>query len=579
MSGKLYRFKYDEFGNTREIAVYASGSSVHSCSFINKGTAFSTEERTKFNLEASLPPGIRNLGSQIETSKLKLQEKDDDIEKFIFIRSLFDRNVTLAHALIANDIDQYSKIIYTPTVGLAVQKFSSMFRQANGLHLYPGNIDRAEDILRRFANRDIRVAVVSDNQGILGLGDQGAGGIAVCLGKLMLYTQGAGIAPWHCLPVSLDVGTDNEKLLADDHYLGWRHRRLEGEEYLSFIGRFVRAFRNVFPSALCQWEDFTSTNAFSIHDAFVDEIISFNDDIQGTGCVAVAAMLSAMKIKKESLVDQVFLIQGAGVSGVGVAEQLKNSLVDLGMSEKEALRRIFMVDSKGLIIQGRSIALYKKKFAKSKNDLAWLQTINPIDIPAIIDKSKTTVLIGTTGQASFFSNDVIAALKKNTQKPVVLPLFHNMRTPEDVMCQDLQRWSKEGVLIGTGSFCDSLDKIENSSRVSQCNNAFVFPGVALGVLASGATEVLPEFFTAAAKAIADSVANEQLRQGLLMPSINDIREIGKSVAEAVAECAVGMEVSRPCVYSDFQHNNEIARINRLIDRMRWQPEYLPLVPM
>lgn len=579
MSGKLYSFKYDEFGNTREVVVYASGSSAQSCSFINKGTAFSIEERSKLNLEASLPPGIRDLRSQVETSKIKLQEKTDDIEKFIFIRSLFDRNVTLAHALIAHDIEQYSKIIYTPTVGLAVQKYSSMFRQANGLHLYPGNIDRAEDILRRFAHRDIRVAVVSDNQGILGLGDQGAGGIAVCLGKLMLYTQGAGIAPWHCLPVSLDVGTDNEKLLGDKHYLGWQHHRLEGEEYLSFIGRFVRAFRNVFPSALCQWEDFSSPNAFSIHDAFVDEIISFNDDIQGTGCIAVAAMLSAMKIKHESLTDQVFLVQGAGVSGVGVAEQLVNSLQELGLSEKEALKRIFMVDSKGLVTKGRTLSIYKKKFAKNKTDSAWLKDVNPIDIPRIIAESKATVLVGTTGQASFFSDDIIAAMKKNTSRPVILPLFHNTSTPEALVCQDLQRWSEEGVLIGTGSFCDSLEKFGASTGISQCNNAFVFPGVGLGVLASGVSEVLPEFFTAASTAIADMVSREQLAEGRLMPSINDIREVGKKVAEAVAHRAIGMGVCRPCVYSDFQHNNEIVRMNRLIDRMRWQPEYLPLAAM
>jgi len=255
MSANLYRFKYDEFGNTREIVVYASGDSARSCSYINKGTAFTHDEREKLSLQATLPPGVRDLQSQVENSGMKVAAKVDDIEKYIFIRSLFDRNATLAHALIQSDIRSYIKIIYTPTVGLAVQQYSSMFRQANGLHFYPGNIDRAEDILRRFEKRDIRIAVVTDNQGILGIGDQGAGGIAVCLGKLMLYTQGGGIAPWHCLPISLDVGTDNEKLLGDNQYLGWRHNRLEGEEYLSFIGRFVRAFRNVFPNALCQWED------------------------------------------------------------------------------------------------------------------------------------------------------------------------------------------------------------------------------------------------------------------------------------------------------------------------------------
>ena len=210
MAANLYRFKYDEYGNTREVISYASGASACSCSYINKGTAFSKDEREQLDLQAALPPGSRDLEAQIESSKTKVSDKVDDIEKYIFLRSLFDRNVTLAHALIKSDIEYYMKLIYTPTIGMAVQKYSSMFRQANGLHFYPGNIDRAEDILRRFSHRDIRVAVVTDNQGVLGIGDQGVGGIAVCLGKLMLYTQGAGIAPWHCLPVSLDVGTNNE---------------------------------------------------------------------------------------------------------------------------------------------------------------------------------------------------------------------------------------------------------------------------------------------------------------------------------------------------------------------------------
>ncbi|MDH4317445.1 MAG: NAD-dependent malic enzyme, partial [Desulfobulbaceae bacterium] len=250
-------FKYDEYGNTREIYVYSSGASIHNDSFINKGTAFSPEEREKLGLTGMLPPAIRGLDKQVANSRIKVDNKENDIERFIYMRALFDRNVTLAHALIKSDIERFMPIIYTPTVGLACKNYSSMFRTANGLHFYPGNIERAEDVLRRFQHRDIRVAVVTDNQGILGIGDQGAGGIAICLGKLMLYTQGAGIAPWHCLPISLDVGTDNEELLADDEYLGWRHRRLIGGDYIQFVQRFARAFRNVFPNAICQWEDFS----------------------------------------------------------------------------------------------------------------------------------------------------------------------------------------------------------------------------------------------------------------------------------------------------------------------------------
>ena len=475
-----------------------------------------------------------------------MNEKVGDIEKFIFIRSMFDRNATLAHALIKSDIENYIKIIYTPTIGLAVQKYSSMFRQANGLHFYPGNIDRAEDILRRFAHRDIRVAVVTDNQGVLGIGDQGAGGIAVCLGKLMLYTQGAGIAPWHCLPISLDVGTNNEKLLADNKYLGWRHRRLEGEEYLSFIGRFVRAFRNVFPNALCQWEDFLQQNAFSIRDAFVDELISFNDDIQGTGAIALAAILSAVKIKKEKLAEQRILIHGGGAGGVGIGEQILNGMIAEGLSERDALNRIFMVDSKGLLINKNSLERYKKKFAKDKASHPWLGEIDRIDIPGIIRKAGITMLIGTTGQEYFFNQEAIKEIKKNTSKPLILPLFQHISTPQ-VFCQNIERWSKEGLLVATGNPCATTDELDKACHIGQCNNALVFPGVGLGVLVSGAREVLPEFFTVAAKAITDMMTPEQLDKGRLVPPINDIRKVAVKVAVAVAMCAIEKGVSRPCV--------------------------------
>jgi len=578
MSANQYRFKYDEFGNTREIVVYASGASARSCRYVNKGTAFTQEERKQLSLQGMLPPGQRNLEAQVESSLQKMNEKSDDIEKFIFIRSLFNRNVTLAHAIIASDIENYIKIIYTPTIGLAVKKYSSMFRQANGVYLYPGNIDQAEDILLRFAHRDIRVAVVTDNQGVLGMGDQGAGGIAVCLGKLMIYTQGAGIAPWHCLPVSLDVGTNNEELLADKQYLGWRHRRLEGEEYLSFIGRFVRAFRNIFPNALCQWEDFSRQNAFSIRDAFVDEIISFNDDIQGSGAAALAALISAMKIKGEKLSEQKYLLHGAGAAGVGIAEQILTVLKEEGLSERQALDRIFMVDANGLVSSTKNLDLYKKKYAKSPQKFEWLKTTDKTDVPALIEKAEITVLIGTTGRDYFFSEKAVRALLKNTARPVMLPLFHHITTPE-LFCQDINKWCDDGVLIAMGNPCQAIDSVDYNQRVRQCNNAFIFPGVGLGVLVSGAKEVLPEFFTVAARTVSDLMSREELNNGQIMPQIREIKDVAKKVALAVAMCAVENGVSRSCVYSDFQHNNEEARMMALIDKIRWSPEYLPLVPM
>lgn len=580
MGTNQYRFKYDEYGNTREILVYDSGPSVHSISFVNKGTAFNKKEREMLGLEAVLPPSVRSLESQVEATITKVAARENDVDKFRFIRELFDRNVTLAHAVIQSDIEKYIGIIYSPTVETAVQQYSSMFRQANGIHFYPGNINNAEDILRRYSHRDIRIAVVTDNQGVLGIGDQGVGGIAICLGKLMLYTQGAGIAPWHGLPISLDVGTDNKALLDDNDYLGWRHERLQGEEYLQFIGRFARAFRNVFPQAICQWEDFSKQNAYSTRDAFADELISFNDDIQGTGATVLSAILTAMKLKKEKLQDQVFLIHGAGTCGIGVAELIELALIEEGISESEAKKRIFALDSKGVITDKTDCDLYKKRYATQLVEHSWLQN-EPLSLEEIIQHSGATVLVGTSGQGGCvgcFTQEVVEAATKNTSRPVILPLSN----PESVIeanPADIYNWTNGKALVSTGSPFDVTHLDGRVYNTRQASNALVFPGIGLGVLASGAREVLPSFFTAAARAVSGVVQKEDMTSGCLVPRVSEIKEVSLKVALDVAMTAVEMGVSRPCVFSDFQHENDEQRMKKLIRKMRWEPDYLPLVAM
>ncbi|MCA1766057.1 MAG: oxaloacetate-decarboxylating malate dehydrogenase [Desulfobulbaceae bacterium] len=506
MSHNSYGLLYDEFGGTSGILVYSRGTRVLANNFINKGTAFTESERFELGLSGSLPPAVRPLDKQIRDSIRMVDGKGSDIEKFIYIRALFDRNVTLAHALIASDIEKYMGIIYTPTVGLACRNYSSMFRTANGLHFHPGNIDGAETILRRYIHRDIRVAVVTDNQGILGIGDQGAGGIAICLGKLMLYTQGAGIPPWHCLPISLDVGTDNRELLDDDFYLGWRHERLTGTDYVDFVRRFARAFRKIFPNALCQWEDFSKQNAFAIRDTYLHDLISFNDDIQGTGAVALAGILAAMRIKGEKLEEQVFLVHGAGAGGVGIAEQIMVGLREQGLLEGEARRRIFTLDRRGLVTADRELEPYKAGFARDPGELPWFNREADGDLLNVIKQGGV-------------------------------------------------QWGGEEVRIGQG------------------NNVFVFPGVGLGVLAAGAREVLPEFFTAAAHAVAGSVSDQDLQKGILFPPVSELREVSLKVARAVGRTAISRGASRPCVFCSFWHENDEEKLDLLIERMRWRPEY------
>ncbi len=580
MAANQYRFKYDEYGNTREILVYESGPSVHANSFVNKGTAFTVKERKQLGIEAVLPPSVRDLEDQVEATQSKVAARKDAVEKFRFIRELFDRNVTLAHAVIQSDIEKFIPIIYTPTVELAVQQYSSIFRKANGLYLYPGNINNAEDILRRYAHRDIRIAVVTDNQGVLGVGDQGVGGIAICLGKLMLYTQGAGIAPWHCLPISLDVGTNNESLLADKEYLGWRHERLQGEEYLQFIGRFARAFRNVFPHAICQWEDFSKQNAFSTRDAFVDELISFNEDIQGTGAIVLASIFTAMKIKRQKLSEQIFLIHGAGTCGIGVAEQIELALIEEGLSADEAQKRIFALDSKGILWNGRECELYKRKYATNPENHPWVKE-DMLCLEDVIEHCGATVLIGTSGQGGCvgcFTQEVIEAVGNNTDRPVILPLSN----PEAVIeahPAEIYQWTRGKAVVATGSAFGPFHLEGKIYTARQASNVLIFPGIGAGILASGAREVLPQFFTAAARAVSDCVSGEEMDEGCLVPRLASLKQISLKVAQAVAMSAVNRGISRPCVFSDFQHEDDEQRMKKLIRRMRWEPDYLPLVAM
>ena len=580
MSINQYRFKYDEYGNTREILVYSSGKTVHSNNFLNKGTAFNHTERKNLALEALLPPSVKKLESQVEDTVRKIEAKKDPVEKYRYITQLFDRNVTLAHAAIESDIEKYIGIIYTPTVETAGKLYSTMFTRANGLYFYPGNIENAEDILRRYIHRDIRIAVVTDNQGARGVGDQGIGGLAICLGKLMVYTYGGGIAPWHCLPISLDVGTNNANLLEDREYLGWRHERLKGEEYLQFIGRFVRAFRNVFPYAICQWEDFSKQNAYSTRDAFADELISYNEDIQGTGAIALAAILTAMKIKRERLSQQIFLIHGAGTCGIGVAEQLELALIEEGLSSKDAKERIFTLDSKGVITKDRDCDLFKKKFAKDPKRYPWLKNCG-MYLDEVVEKTGATVLVGTSGEGGCvgcFTAEMVENMLKNTERPVILPLSN----PESVIeakPEELYQWSNGRALVAAGSPFGQYSHNGKVFQTRQARNGFVFPGVGLGVLASGASEVLPEFFTAAARAVSDYVTKQEMDEGCLVPRIRTMKDVATKVALAVAMSAVEHGVARPCVFSDFQHGNDEERMKVLINHMRWNPEYLPLVAM
>ncbi len=568
-----YEFKYGQFGNTIGVHVNLRGFDILRFNNISKGTAFSIDERRKLKLSGFLPPRVKSLDDQVKSSLKIIEEKKNNIEKFIYIRGLYDRNVVLAHAVIASNVTKFLPIIYTPTVGLACQQYSSMFRQANGIHLYPGNIDYADYILGHYTNQDIGIAVVTDNQGILGIGDQGAGGIPICLGKLMLYTQGAGIAPWHGLPVSLDVGTDNKALLDDPNYLGWRHQRLKGEEYYAFIEKFVTAFKNNFPHAVCQWEDFSKQTAFNVRDKYLDELISFNDDIQGTGAIALAGILAAMKAKKEKMSDQVYLVHGAGAGGIGIAEQIETELVEQGMERKDAIALIFTLDSKGLVTTDRDLEPYKVKLAKDPKTIAWLNTKEDNTILNIIKNEKITVLIGTSGQYGCFTKQIVQAVGKNSDRPVILPLS-NPTTKAEAIPKDIFEWTDGKGLVATGSPFEPVNYKGKNYRIGQMNNAFVFPGIGLGIIASGATKVLPVFFSAAAHAVAQFVSEKDIKDGILCPPLDQLRQVSLQVAKKVGAEAIKANVAQKgCAFAKFKHNNDPERLNTLVDKIWWTPRY------
>ncbi len=568
-----YEFAYGDYGETTGVTINLRGYDILRFNNISKGTAFDIAERIRLKMSGFLPPRVKTLEDQVKTSLDIVGKKENDIEKFIYIRSLYDRNVVLAHAVIASDITQFLPIIYTPTVGLACQQYSTMFRRANGIHLFPDNIEYAEQILGNYTDQDIRVAVVTDNQGILGIGDQGAGGIPICLGKLMLYTQGAGIAPWHCLPISLDVGTDNLELINDPNYLGYRHKRLKGDDYDLFIEKFVTAFKKVFPKALCQWEDFSKQAAFSVRDKYLDKVISFNDDIQGTGAITLAGILAAMKTKNTSFSDQVFLVHGAGAGGVGIAEQIMTELMEQGMDEITAKTRIFTLDSKGVVTTDRDLEPYKTKFARDPKTLSWIKTPKDNTLVNVIMHEKITVLIGTSGQPGCFTRDIVDAMTRNTDRPVILPLS-NPTTKTEALPRDLYQWTDGKALVATGSPFDPVLHNNKKYRIGQMNNAFIFPGVGLGIVASGATRVLPVFFSAAAHAVAEFITDQDIEDGILCPPLDQLREVSVAVAKQVGAEAIKAGVAeKGCAFSRFRHNNDPDRLNTLIDKMIWNPVY------
>ena len=501
---------------------------------LNKGSAFTERERREFRLEGLLPQRAVTIDIQRERVLANLDRISDPLEKYVALASLQDRNEHLFFNVLTHRLEDLLPIVYTPTVGLATQRYSHVFQRGRGVWITPDLRGRIAGVLRNAAaGRAIRLIVATDNESILGIGDQGAGGIAISIGKLSIYTAGAGIDPANVLPVSIDVGTENAALLSDPQYLGWPERRLRGATYDALLDEFVDAVRSEFPGALVQWEDFRKDNALRVLDRYRQQLPSFNDDIQGTGAVALAGILSAQRLTGRRLAEERVVILGGGAAGLGIARQIRAGMAAAGLSGDDLRRGIAVLDSKGLIADDAGMDAYKK-------ELAW-----PADMAEalglgrgrrglqdVIDAYRPTVLIGTSGQAGAFTAEVLKGMTRGAERPLILPLSNPTASCE-AQPADIYAATEGRALVATGSPFPDVTYGGRKFRVGQGNNAYIFPGVGLAALAGGFAEVANDMFHAAARALAAAVTDEELQSGLLYPPISRLRNVSREVAVAV----------------------------------------------
>jgi malate dehydrogenase (oxaloacetate-decarboxylating) len=502
----------------------------------NKGSAFSEKERAELGLLGLLPFHSSTIDEQLARTYENYRRKESDIERYVFLSALQDRNETLFYKLVLDHISEMMPIIYTPTVGEACQQYSHLFRRPRGLYISYPHRHEITTILNNAPNKDVEVIVVTDGERILGLGDLGVGGMGIPIGKLSLYTLCAGIHPARTLPILLDVGTDNRKLLTDPLYLGWRHARVRGRQYDEFVEAFVNAVQERFPGVLLQWEDFAKNNAARLLERYRDRLCTFNDDIQGTGAVTLAGLLAAVKVTGSKLSQQRIVILGAGSSGTGIGEQIVAAMEREGLSECEALARIWLVDSEGLVNKARiDLEPFKRRYARSIESLAAWSVVHcrRICFEDVIRNARPTVLIGTSAQPGAFNEEIIREMALHVERPIIFPLS-NPTSKCEATPKCLLNWTNGRALVATGSPFEPVTIDGRTIVVGQCNNSFIFPGLGLGVLASGASRVTNEMFVAAAYALSEFSPALKDEKGPLYPPLEQIREISNSVALAVA---------------------------------------------
>ncbi|HTV53378.1 MAG TPA: NAD-dependent malic enzyme [Terriglobia bacterium] len=537
---------------------------------LNKGTAFNEEERTEFGLRGLLPPQVETIDEQVVRAYEAFQKKDTDLERHIYLRALQDTNEVLFYRLLLDHIEEMMPLVYTPTVALACEQFSHIYRRPRGLFISYPLRDSIPELLRNRPNKDVDVIVVTDGERILGIGDQGAGGLGIPIGKLSLYTLIGGIRPERTLPIVLDVGTNNTERLKDPEYLGWRRERIAGQAYFDFIDQFVQAIKQELPRTCLQWEDFATPHARPILQRYRDEMLTFNDDIQGTAAVALGAVLGAVTVTGKSLRDQQIVMLGAGSAGIGVADGLRAAMKSAGLSEEEARSRFWVVDKTGLLDSGRrDLTTEQNVYAQAETRVSgWPRTSNGhIGFADVIGKIDATILIGLSTVGGAFSEPVVREMARKVERPIIFPLS-NPTSKSEAKADDLIRWTEGRALVASGSPFAPVTYGGRRIPIAQCNNVYIFPAIGLGVVASAACRVTEPMMLAAARALGANSPALKDASGSLLPPLTDIRRVAAEIA-----FAVGVEAQKDGVAP----TSSADELRRRIATKQWSPTYQPLV--
>jgi len=566
---KRFEMRVDPLTSEIYYDVHLSGRALLADPLLNKGHSFPSNERAELNLVGLLPDSIGSLEEQVDRDYAIYQLKATDFDKHVFLTALRDRNETVFFALLTRHIEEMLPIVYTPTVGLASLKHSHIIRRYRGIYVSPSTVNQTEQMLQNIGLPNISLIVTTDGERILGYGDLGADGMGIPIGKIALYIAAAGIHPASTLPVCIDVGTNNEQLLSDPMYIGVRKRRLRDEAYYDVMERFVQGVRRVFPRALVQWEDFGKEHALTLLNRYSERLPSFNDDIQGTGAVATAALQTAMKIKGGNLSEEKIIIYGFGQAGSGVANAIVNQMhADSGISLTDAHRRIYAVDRQGLLFEGMSADEYQKDYLQPRDIIAdW-----PIDknyapkLGDVVKYSGATILIGLSAQANAFDNSVLRGMASNSPRPVIFALSNPTSRSEATAEAVMTATNGTALMAGGSPFPPVSLPDGRTAQISQCNNLYIFPGMGLGAIVSQATRVRSGMFAAASRAVSEMVTDVRRAEGHLLPPLSDVREVSYRVALAVAKQARDEGIG--LIASD-------ERLAELVRNAMWVPRYYP----